>query len=153
MSEPTVVPYSVPALPDGAGSPREAVLNDIKKQNEQQTNVNNTFRGGRRISKRSSIKRSSKRVKRRQSSKSVKRGGKRSSSKRRQSSKRSSSKRRQSRKRSNNKRIVLYGGDSTEVPVPQFGNNSGPNGPNESSANFNKLLLESKQGAVHDKEI
>lgn len=156
MSEPTVVPYSVPALPDGAGSPREAVLNDIKKQNEQQANLNNTFRGGRRRqnsrrSGRQSSRRSRRQSSRRSSYKSVKRGGNRRESNKRKS-KRSSSKR-SSNKCSSKKRIVLYGGEPAEVPVPQFGNNSGPNGPNESSANFNRLLLESKQGGIYDKEI
>lgn len=151
MSEPTVVPYSVPALPDGAGSPQEAVVKHIQKQNEQQVILNNTFIGGRRSSRR---RQSSKRSSHKRSSyKSVKRGGKRRESSKRVKRECKRKSKRSSSKRSGHKRIVIYGGEPEEVSVPQFGNNSDPNGPNESSAKFNEILLASKQGGVHDKEI
>jgi len=145
-----VVENKLPGFPQGAGSAQQAVIAQIKSENQQQHNTNRILGGKGKSHKRKSHKRSS------HKGKSHKR-----KSHKRKSHKRSSHKRSSHKRKSHKKRSLLpkkfYGGleAGEKVAVPQFGasNNSGVLNPNTMSAGFNGLLLQSVQGAKLDKEM
>jgi hypothetical protein len=174
-----VVAYETTGFPNGTGSAKEAVIAQIKNENEAQNNINKKLGGTIRLSKRNSnkfrkLKREITSKNKRVSSKKVskKRVSNKKTSKKRESSKRSRSHKLGPHKLGPHKFVMnrirsgrlnrtleklFYGGleGGEEVSVPQFpsSNTSGPLNPNDMSAKFNSVLLESKQGAVHDKEI
>jgi hypothetical protein len=154
-----IIPYEVAGLPDGASSPKEAVINEINNSNKAQNEMNKTF-GGKKSSRGKSMRKSmrGKRMRgkrsRGKSMKSKSMRGKRSRGKS-MHKKRSIKK---GKKSHNTRKIKIVGGEELsggeEVTVPQFpGNKSGPLNPNAMSAKFNSVLLESQQGAAHDGDI
>jgi hypothetical protein len=152
-----IIPFETDGFPNGAGSAKEAVMAQIKNENAEQNDINQKFGGSNKIKRKSN-----KRV-------SLKRKSNKRKSNKRVSLKRKSNKKK-SNKRMSNKRVsfksvklnkklekMFYGGleGGEEVTVPQFpsSNTSGPLNPNVMSANFNSVLLQTKQDSIHDKKI
>jgi len=156
---PGVVPFQTTGFPEGAGSAKEAVMKQIASENQAQQNMNQSFGGASKRSKRSSKRHSMSAKHKRSSSKRM--SAKRSSHKRSSAKhKRSSYKHKQSRKKRTYKKVIYRGGEGEleagkEVSVPQFGssNNSGPMNPNALSAKLNEVSLAQEQGAIHDDKI
>ena len=152
-----IIPFETNGFPNGAGSAKEAVMAQIKNENEQQNDINKKFGGSNKIKRKSN-----KRV-------SLKRKSNKRKSNKRVSLKRKSNKKR-SNKRMSNKRVsfksvklnkklekMFYGGleGGEEVTVPQFpsSNTSGPLNPNVMSAGLNSVLLKTQQDSIHDNKI
>jgi hypothetical protein len=152
-----IIPFETNGFPNGTGSAKEAVMAQIKNENEQQNDINQKFGGSNKIKRKSN-----KRV-------SLKRKSNKRKSNKRVSLKRKSNKKR-SNKRKSNKRVsfksvklnkklkkMFYGGleGGEEVTVPQFpsSNTSGPLNPNVMSAGLNSVLLKTKQDSIHDNKI
>ena len=150
-----VVENKLPGFPLGAGSAQQAVIAQIKAENNLQNYTNKTLGGKGKSHRRSSHRRSS------HKRKSHKRKSHKIKSHKIKSHKRSSHKRKSHKRKSHKKRSLLpkkfYGGleAGKEVVVPQFGasNNSGAINPNTMSAGFNGLLMQSVQGAKYDEEM
>lgn len=152
-----IIPFETNGFPNGTGSAKEAVMAQIKNENEQQNDINQKFGGSNKIKRKSN-----KRV-------SLKRKSNKRKSNKRVSLKRKSNKKR-SNKRKSNKRVsfksvklnkklkkMFYGGleGGEEVTVPQFpsSNTSGPLNPNVMSAGLNSVLLQTQQDSIHDNKI
>jgi hypothetical protein len=147
-----IIPFETDGFPNGTGSAKEAVMAQIKNENAEQNDINKKFGGSNKIKRKSNKRVSLKR-------KSNKRKSNKKRSNKRMSNKRKSNKRVSFKSVKLNKKLekMFYGGleGGEEVTVPQFpsSNTSGPLNPNVMSANFNSVLLKTKQDSIHDKKI
>ena len=137
-----IIPFETDGFPNGTGSAKEAVMAQIKNENEQQNDINKKFGGSNKIKRKSN-----KRV-------SLKRKSNKKRSNKRMSNKRVSFK---SVKLNKKLEKMFYGGleGGEEVTVPQFpsSNTSGPLNPNVMSAGLNSVLLKTQQDSIHDNKI